>query len=81
MADFFTKALPADKFLKFRQIVMNLEPYSQPSTPGGLSLLSLTSECGGVSHDVLAAGRRDASPVHDMAKGPLRPYPILDEGT
>ena len=46
-ADFFTKALPADKFLKFRQAVMNLEPYSQAPTSGGRTLSAPGLECGG----------------------------------
>ena len=49
VADFFTKALPADKFLKFRQAVMNLEPYSQAPTSGGRTLSAPGLECGGVS--------------------------------
>ena len=34
-----------------------------------------------LSHDVAAAGRRDAQSAPDVAKGPLRSYPIRDEGT
>ena len=82
VADFFTKALPADKFLKFRQIVMNLEPYTQSPTPGGFSLLSLNSECGGVSHSDEAKPRgcvgAGVEPGLGSSHGPGTPYQLSD---
>ena len=75
VADFFTKALPADKFLKFRQIVMNLEPYTQSPKPGGSALLSLSSESGGVSHDGVETWRGAGQSVSD------RPEPGCDRGS
>ena len=81
VADFFTKALPADKFLKFRQIVMNSEPYTQSPTSGGLTLLSQVSECGGVLHNTGTQSPGYASvgeqSYHGPPQGPNRSHQHL----
>jgi len=87
VADFFTKALPADKFYKFRARVMGLQQYSQSPTPGGSALSTPVVECGGVSHDMASCPRGELSVPQSAVPGagegphgPVVPGPKRGDG-